>query len=76
MVTIQVDEHTAELISTLAKERGVSTAEYLRNLLVSPDSKTAKLPADQFIDQVEQLSVDGPSLPADFSRADIYGEHN
>lgn len=76
MVTIQVDEHTAERIAALAKASGVTAAEYLKNLLADSGGKKTRLPIDKFMDEVEQLSVDGPSLPADFSRSDIYSDHD
>ena len=32
--------------------------------------------ADDFDAQLDELLFDGPSLPADFSRADIYADHD
>jgi predicted DNA-binding antitoxin AbrB/MazE fold protein len=32
--------------------------------------------SDDFDDELEPLLFDGPSLPADFSRADIYADHD
>ncbi|MDZ4657503.1 MAG: antitoxin family protein [Bythopirellula sp.] len=32
--------------------------------------------ADDFETQLDSLLFDGPSLPADFSRADIYSDHD
>jgi predicted DNA-binding antitoxin AbrB/MazE fold protein len=31
---------------------------------------------DDFDEQLEALLFDGPSLPADFSRADVYADHD
>ena len=69
MVTIQVDEQTAERIATLAKQQGVTAAELLKQLV--PDAKRSGREAQELLAEIDRLSFDGPSLPADFSRADI-----
>jgi hypothetical protein len=35
-----------------------------------------RLAVSEFEAELTQLAFDGPSLPADFSRADIYSEHD
>ena len=74
MVTIQVDEQTAERIAALAREHGVTAAEVLKRLIPAEQPKHCQ--ADQLLAEIDQLSFDGPSLPTDFSRADIYQDHN
>ena len=75
MITIQVDDRTAEMIKQLAKARGLSVSEYLRSLL----PQTAG-PVQSNWDEIEQeilsLSTAGPPLPPNFSRADIYRDHD
>jgi predicted DNA-binding antitoxin AbrB/MazE fold protein len=45
-------------------------------LNVAPaDPETPAISDDEFDRQLEALSTDGPTLPADFSRSDIYAEN-
>jgi hypothetical protein len=45
-----------------------------------PAGDQAPAPCDatgvEFDDELESLLFDGPSLPADFSRADVYADHD
>jgi hypothetical protein len=75
VVTIQIDEQTAEGLARQARSAGLSVAEYLRTLV--PRSKSAvRADWDEIERQFLALSADGPSLPPDFSRSDIYSEHD
>jgi hypothetical protein len=42
------------------------------NLHASPDS--SRLSVQEFETELSELAFDGPTLPADFSRADIYND--
>ena len=75
MVTIQIDEQTAEGLERQARSAGVSVAEYLRSLIPSTDP-AARPPWDEIEKEFLALSTEAPSLPADFTRADIYGDHD
>ena len=74
MVSIQIDEQTAEALRAAATAAGVSISEFLK--LMVPATKQ---PLDTTWDSLERefnaLSVEG-SLPATFSRADIYADHD
>ena len=75
MVTIQIDEKTAEGLERQARSAGLSVTDYLRSLV--PASDAASRPTwDEIENQFVALSTPAPSLPADFSRADIYGDHD
>ncbi len=45
-------------------------------LTVQPAPPENGLPAADFSAELEPLLFDGPSLPADFSRAGIYADHD
>jgi hypothetical protein len=75
MVTIQIDEKTAEGLERKARSAGLSIADYLRTLV--PTSDSGSRPTwDEIENQFVALSTPAPSLPSDFPRADIYGDHD
>ncbi len=73
MTTIQIDDKTADALRSIATAKGVTVEEYLRNLVHAGEAVPIE-PGDseQFDKELDELSFDGPMLPADFSRADIY----
>jgi hypothetical protein len=75
MVTIQLDEHTASALETQAEAKGLSLAEYLRTFVTIPTNE-GRPDWDTLQGDIDALSFDGPPLPADFSRADIYIDHD
>jgi hypothetical protein len=75
MVSIQVDEQTAAGLERQAKGAGLSLAEYLRSM-VPRESPAARPTWDELEAEFIALSAPGPSLPTDFSRADIYLHHD
>lgn len=77
MTTLELDEQTAEQLQALAAASGLTPAEYLRRLFpVVHEKVPIRLNMEQWDRLVSELAFDGPSLPADFSRTDIYGEHD
>jgi hypothetical protein len=76
MATIQLDDQTAKLAADLAKAAGLTVDAYLTRLIQNGSRNKAILTADEFMAQVEALSIDGPTLPADFSRGDLYLDHD
>ena len=75
MVTIQIDEHTAEGLAKQAQGMGLTVAEYLRTLV--PFNGQSRRPEwDELEAEFLSLSAAGSSLPDDFSRADIYADHD
>jgi hypothetical protein len=75
MISIQVDEQTAAGLERQAKSAGLSVAEYLRSMVPVGDASIRRSWDDMERESVA-LSSPGPSLPADFCRADIYLSHD
>jgi hypothetical protein len=75
MVTIQIDDQTAEGLERHARSAGLSVADYLRTLVPAPN-RNSRPSWDELEQQFLALSAAGGTLPADFSRADIYGDHD
>jgi hypothetical protein len=75
MVTIQLDDTTAKALEIQAQNAGLSLVDFLKTLA----SETMPRPRgdwDAIEREIVALSSDGPTLPADFSRADIYNDHD
>lgn len=76
MTTVELDTRTVEQLHALASASGMSVDAYLRRLLhASTDRVLQRLSEFEMEALLRELAFDGPTLPADFSRADIYGEH-
>ena len=75
MVSIQIDDQTAQLLEAQARRIGVSVSDYLRGLIF-PTTSDRNAAWDELESKLLSLSSAETSLPNDFSRADIYGEHN
>lgn len=74
MVNIQIDDQTAKTLEAGAASAGVSVSEYVK--LIAEASKTPPTaPWEEIEKELAELSVDG-YLPDDFSRADIYLDHD
>lgn len=74
MVTIQIDDKTAAGLERQARSAGLTVADYLRTLV--PSLAAGSRPTwDELEDQFLALSLP-ILLPDDFSRADIYGNHD
>lgn len=74
MVSIQIDEQTAEALKAAATAAGVSISEFLK-LMVPATKQPLETAWDSLEREFTALSVEG-SLPATFSRADIYADHD
>ncbi len=75
MVTIQVDEQTAEELRNAAAGAGVSLADYVKSLVHRSPGQPPSLSWESLEKEFVELSVEG-SLPTVFSRADIYSDHD
>lgn len=73
---IEVDGETAQTLVAHAAACGLSPAEYLRSILptVAP-SEGAIIGGAELDNELESLVLALPTLPDDFSRADIYEDH-
>jgi hypothetical protein len=76
MISIQIDENTAKALTTIANARHTTVAEYLRSLVANELALLEVNATGEFDQELEPLLFDGPPLPADFSRADIYADHD
>ncbi len=74
MSIIELDDQTAKAIQDAARVQGVSVAEFVRiRVLGKSTEKNGKQTEDfDFESELKELLTSGPTLPADFSRADIY----
>ena len=55
------------VVTTLAEKFGTESTN---------NANKPRLSVQEFEAELLQLAFDGPGLPSDFSRADIYGEHD
>src|SRR5262245_13369894 len=77
MPTLELDQHTADQLNALAAASGMTPEAYLKLLLpASANGAPAKLSPEELDSLLRQHAFDGPTLPADFSRADIYDHHD
>ena len=76
MATIRIDDDMAQSLTAIATANGLSLEDYLRSLIAAQSMAVAPLSEDEFDRQLDQLTFFGPTLPADFSRADIYADHD
>ncbi len=74
MSSIELDDQTAQEIRDAAQVQGLSVAEFVRmRVLGKSTAKDDKQTDDfDFDAELSKLLTSGPTLPADFSRADIY----
>jgi hypothetical protein len=80
-ILIEVAPDTAQMLQANASARKISLDDYLRKL-AETDSLTASAPnlsLEEFDRDMDELAagLEGlPVLPQDFSRADIYADHD
>jgi hypothetical protein len=77
MPSIQIDEQTAKALETVAASHQMSVAEYLASIVAHQTvAATSPISLEDWEAELDALSIDGPTLPSDFSRADIYIDHD
>lgn len=77
MPLIEVDNETAERLAFQAAARGLSAGEYLRSIVPATGTNgSADVSIDELDVELERLALKLPTLPDDFSRADIYDDHD
>jgi hypothetical protein len=58
-----------------AQLMGLSIGDYLK-LFIPPNTAISPVPPEESERLLDELLFSGPSLPPDFSRADIYDSHD
>jgi hypothetical protein len=77
MVNVQLHDSVAAALMAQAHSQGLSLEDYLSRLANGGNSvATPPLSAEEIERQFDELSLDVTPLPADFSRADIYLDHD
>lgn len=77
MPHIEIDTETAQRLAAQAAAHGVSPSEYLRSIVPAVVANgNAIFSVDELEAELEGLTLKLPTLPDDFSRADIYDDHD
>jgi hypothetical protein len=84
VMSLQLEEAAEEVLRTLqaqANARNMAFADYLRQfadtgILAPPNGQPSLEELDTLLDQLAEGTVPIPSLPTDFSRKDIYADHD
>ena len=78
MTTIELDDTIAQALRETAKSLGMTVEEYVRLRILGDPKGTHAADALSCVDFDEELDLllfSGPTLPDNFSRADIYSDH-
>ena len=79
MASLNLEDKTADSLRTRASEAGMSVEEFVRHLLARENAefeRRSQLSVEEFDAILDQEATDTPGLPANFSRADIYYDHD
>jgi hypothetical protein len=77
MQRIELDDLTAERLNAQAVALGLTVDEYLRSIIApSANGHSGVISQDELDAELDALILDLPTLPSDFSRDDIYNEHD
>lgn len=77
MASVVLNDRTVDELEARARASGMTVDEYVKLLLGAPGATSAARPSwDEVESLLKEHAHDGPALPADFSRADIYCEHD
>ena len=79
MTTIELDDGTARALTQAAQAQSMSVDDFVRLLVLGEQNKKGLAisgpESGDFNSELDGLLFSGPSLPTDFSRADIYSDH-
>ncbi len=78
MTLIELEDQTAQTLRAQAKARNLPLDTFLRQLAEAstPLNAGSGIPASDFDRLIDSEAGDYPPLPASFSRADIYDDHD
>lgn len=74
MPHLEIDDQTAQVLRDAAQAKNMTVAEFVRFRLLGEAKIENTAPLSDFDSELDELIFAGPSLPADFSREDIYGD--
>lgn len=75
----EIKPETAERLLAQARAQGLSVDEYLRTLLPNGSKHPGQMSLqeiDQVLNELSEGTENLPPLPEDFSRKDIYSDHD
>ena len=78
MAVIEIEERTAAALRAQAKARDLSLDAFLRRIAetAAPINSTPMLALSDIERSIDELATESLVLPASFSRADIYADHD
>ena len=78
MAVIEIEERTAAALRAQADARELSLEAFLQRIAeaTSPINRTLTLPLAEFDKTIDELATESIVLPSNFSRADIYADHD
>ena len=74
MQRIELDDQTVNDLAAQAGARGLTISEYLKTLVPPTANGRPCASFDELDAELEELVLELPTLPRDFSRADIYDD--
>lgn len=79
MPNLELDEATVQALKEAALSRNMTIDEFIRLRLLGNRSECLSASTSSFVNfdvKLDELIFYVPSLPADFSSADIYADHD
>lgn len=76
MISLNIDDKTIEKLNALAAEQGMTLERFLQSLAQQRTEAKSVMTSEELEKELKPLLFHGPSLPSDFSRADIYADHD
>lgn len=75
-ISLNIDDITQRRLEELAQGQGLTVEAYLTRLVAARATAGDRLAASEIERELSPLLFSGPSLPPNFSRADIYRDHD
>jgi hypothetical protein len=77
VATVVLNENTVAKLQAQAAASGMTVDAYVKLLLAGGAAVAApRLSWNEIESLLDELTLGGPTLPPDFTRADIYDEHD
>ena len=79
-ITVELNKNTADQLARLARQKNLTINAYVQSLIQEQATQGTKevslVEFKQALDAFAADLPDLPSLPADFSKADLYDDHD